>query len=487
MKVYNTLSGQKEEFLPSGSEVKMYVCGVTPYSDCHIGHAMSYINFDVIRRYMEFQGYNVRHVQNFTDIDDKIINRANSLGISSRDLADKYIAQYFTSMDAINIKRAHVYPYATQEIPQIVEIVQALVNKGYAYHVNGDVYFRVTKRADYGKLSRRNLDDMVAGARVEPGSDKEHPMDFALWKASKPGEPSWPSPWGPGRPGWHIECSAMSYRYLGETLDIHGGGQDLIFPHHENEIAQSESFTGKPFVRFWMHNGLLQMGEEKMSKSLGNLVTVEEILQKFSPDALRLFVLSSHYRGPLNFSEAGLVAAERGLDRLRIAMEGMDTSGDAQMEVEYRKRFTDAMDDDFNSAQAIGVLFEMAREINKQKESRQAGSVKNLQSIMAGLASVLGLTLKKLEKTVDAQSIAAFLAEIKTKVTNIDTNLGLELFSQGKPQAGSSENIELLINLRNALRKAKQFALSDEIRSGLANRGIALEDTAQGTIWRHKG
>jgi len=486
MKVYNTLSGQKEEFLPSGSEVKMYVCGVTPYSDCHIGHAMSYINFDVIRRYMEFQGYNVRHVQNFTDIDDKIINRANSLGISSRELADKYIAQYFTSMDAINIKRAHVYPYATQEIPQIVEIVQALVIKGYAYQVNGDVYFRVTKRADYGKLSRRNLDDMVAGARVEPGSGKEHPMDFALWKASKPGEPSWPSPWGPGRPGWHIECSAMSYRYLGETLDIHGGGQDLIFPHHENEIAQSESFTGKPFVRFWMHNGLLQMGEEKMSKSLGNLVTVEEILQKFSPDALRLFVLSSHYRGPLNFSEAGLVAAERGLDRLRIAMEGMDTSGEAQMEVEYLKRFTDAMDDDFNSAQAIGVLFEMAREINKQKESRQAGSVKNLQSIMAELASVLGLTLKKLEKTVDAQSIAAFLAEIKTKVTNIDPNLGLELFSQGKPQAGSSENVELLINLRNALRKAKQFALSDEIRSGLAKLDITLEDTAKGTIWRHK-
>ncbi|MDO8637166.1 MAG: cysteine--tRNA ligase [Dehalococcoidia bacterium] len=486
MKVYNTLSGQKEEFLPSGSEVKMYVCGVTPYSDCHIGHAMSYINFDVIRRYMEFQGYNVRHVQNFTDIDDKIINRANSLGISSRELADKYIAQYFTSMDAINIKRAHVYPYATQEIPQIVEIVQALVNKGYAYQVNGDVYFRVTKRADYGKLSRRNLDDMVAGARVEPGSAKEHPMDFALWKASKPGEPSWPSPWGPGRPGWHIECSAMSYRYLGETLDIHGGGQDLIFPHHENEIAQSESFTGKPFVRFWMHNGLLQMGEEKMSKSLGNLVTVEEILHKFSPDSLRLFVLSSHYRGPLNFSEAGLVAAERGLDRLRIAMEGMDISGDAQMEVEYRKRFTDAMDDDFNSAQAIGVLFEMAREINKQKESRQAGSVKNLQSIMAELASVLGLTLKKLEKTVDAQSIAAFLSEIKTKVTNIDTNLGLELFSQSKPQAGSSENIELLINLRNALRKAKQFALSDEIRSGLAKLDITLEDTAKGTIWRHK-
>ena len=486
MKVYNTLSGQKEEFLPSGSEVKMYVCGVTPYSDCHIGHAMSYINFDVIRRYMEFQGYNVRHVQNFTDIDDKIINRANSLGISSRELADKYIAQYFTSMDAINIKRAHVYPYATQEIPQIVEIVQALVIKGYAYQVNGDVYFRVTKRADYGKLSRRNLDDMVAGARVEPGSGKEHPMDFALWKASKPGEPSWPSPWGPGRPGWHIECSAMSYRYLGETLDIHGGGQDLIFPHHENEIAQSESFTGKPFVRFWMHNGLLQMGEEKMSKSLGNLVTVEEILQKFSPDALRLFVLSSHYRGPLNFSEAGLVAAERGLDRLRIAMEGMDTSGEAQMEVEYLKRFTDAMDDDFNSAQAIGVLFEMAREINKQKESRQAGSVKNLQSIMAELASVLGLTLKKLEKTVDAQSMAAFLAEIKTKVTNIDPNLGLELFSQGKPQAGSSENVELLINLRNALRKAKQFALSDEIRSGLAKLDITLEDTAKGTIWRHK-
>ena len=246
MKVYNTLSGQKEEFLTPGSEVKMYVCGVTPYSDCHIGHAMSYIIFDAIRRYLEFQGYKMRHVQNFTDIDDKIINRANSLGISARELADKYIAQYFTSMDSLNIQRAHVYPYVTQEIPQIIEIVQGLLKKGYAYQVDGDVYFRVTKRADYGKLSRRSLDEMVAGARVEPGSGKEHPMDFALWKASKPGEPSWPSPWGPGRPGWHIECSAMSYRYLGETLDIHGGGQDLIFPHDEMRLPNRRALQANP-------------------------------------------------------------------------------------------------------------------------------------------------------------------------------------------------------------------------------------------------
>lgn len=449
MKVYNTLSGRKEDFLSPGSDVRMYVCGVTPYSDCHIGHAMSYIIFDVMRRYLEFRTYRVRHVQNFTDIDDKIINRANALGISARELADKYIAQYFASMDALNIQRAHVYPYATQEVPQIIEIVQGLLSKGYAYEVGGDVYFRVTKRPDYGKLSHRKLEEMMAGARVEPRADKEHPMDFALWKASKPGEPSWPSPWGPGRPGWHIECSAMSLRYLGETLDIHGGGQDLIFPHHENEIAQSESYTGKPFVRFWVHNGLLQMGEEKMSKSLGNLVTVEEILRKFTPDALRLFVLSSHYRGPLTFSEAGLESAERGVDRLRVAMEGGSQEGAADAGA-FRQRFLEAMDDDFNTAQAIGTLFDLAREINRGKE--QGHGVRGLQQTLKDLASVLGLTLEAKKLTLPAESL-----------------------------------IGLLITLRQELRQAKQFALADKIRSRLGELGIALEDTPQGTVWKPKG
>ncbi|MBI4287943.1 MAG: cysteine--tRNA ligase [Chloroflexi bacterium] len=491
MKVYNTLSGTKEEFLPDGSQVNMYVCGVTPYADCHIGHAMSYIIFDVIRRYLEFKGYRVRHVQNFTDIDDKIINRANALSISARELADRYIAQYFASMDAINIQRAHVYPYATQEIPQIIEIVQGLLKKGYAYEAGGDVYFRVTKKPDYGKLSHRHLEDMVAGARVEPGSGKEHPMDFALWKSSKPGEPSWPSPWGGGRPGWHIECSAMSLRYLGETLDIHGGGQDLIFPHHENEIAQSESFTGKPFVRFWMHNGLLQMGEEKMSKSLGNLVTVEEILRKFTPDALRLFVLGSHYRGPLTFSEAGLEAAERGVDRLRVAMEGGAPGGDSDLEATYRRRFTEVMDDDFNAAQAVGALFDLARDINRKKE--QGLGTKGLQSLLKELGAVLGLTLKKLEKSVDTQSIIELVAEIRSKVSSVDQGLALEVFSPGDivaskfPTTGAETYIDLLVTSRTRLRKAKQFALADEIRSGLAQRGITLEDTPQGTVWKFKG
>ncbi len=318
MKVYNTLSGQKEEFLPQGDEVKMYVCGVTPYDHCHLGHAMSYIIFDVIRRYLRFRGYKVKYVQNITDIDDKIIDRANKLGISPRELAEKYTNSYFEDMDALNIERADVYPRATGEIPKIIEVIQGLVDKGYAYPAGGSVYFRVRKVADYGKLSHRSLESMRAAEGAMGSEEKEDAMDFALWKASKPGEPWWESPWGEGRPGWHIECSAMSLKYLGDTLDIHGGGQDLIFPHHENEIAQSESFTGKkPFVKYWLHNGLVQLGEDKMSKSLGNLITIKEALEKYSPDAIRIFILSSHYRSPLKYSEEGLEAAERGAERLR--------------------------------------------------------------------------------------------------------------------------------------------------------------------------
>ncbi|MBM2825932.1 MAG: cysS, partial [Dehalococcoidales bacterium] len=320
MKVYNTLSGQKEEFLPRGSQVKMYVCGVTPYSDAHIGHALSYIVFDVVRRYLRFRGYTVKYVQNVTDIDDKIINRANNMGISTGELAEKYTSSFREDMKALNVEPPDETPRATAEIPQILEIIQGLVAKGYAYPANGSVYFRVRNVADYGKLSHRTLDSMMAGVRLEPGEEKEHPMDFVLWKAAKPGEPSWESPWGQGRPGWHIECSAMSLKYLGNTIDIHGGGQDLIFPHHENEMAQSESFTGiKPFVRYWLHNGLLQLGEEKMSKSLGNLVTIREALSKYSADAIRLFILSSYYRSPLTYSEEALAAAERGAERLRQA------------------------------------------------------------------------------------------------------------------------------------------------------------------------
>ncbi|MDD5083192.1 MAG: cysteine--tRNA ligase, partial [Dehalococcoidales bacterium] len=373
MKIFNTLSRQKEEFAPGSNEVKMYVCGVTPYSDSHIGHAMSYIIFDVVRRYLQFRGYKVKYVQNVTDIDDKIINRANQLGISTSELAMRYTDSYFQDIEALNVRRADIQPRATEEIPKIIEIVQGLIDKGYAYPAQGSVYFRVRNVPDYGKLSHRTLDSMMAGARIEVGEEKEHPMDFVLWKASKPGEPSWESLWGPGRPGWHIECSAMSLKYLGETLDIHGGGQDLIFPHHENEIAQSESFTGKkPFVKYWLHNGLIQLGEEKMSKSLGNLVTIKEALRKFSADAIRLFVLSSYYRNPLSYSDEALAAAERGVDRLRqaIRLEGTEAGANGKLDAgPYRQRFIEAMDDDFNTAQASATLFDLVREINRADES----------------------------------------------------------------------------------------------------------------------
>ena len=313
LKLYNTMSRRLEEFVPAGDEIKMYVCGVTPYDHAHLGHAMSYIIFDVLRRYLEFRGYNVKHVQNYTDIDDRIINRANSLGQPFDQLAAGYIDEYEREMRDLNIMPAHVFPRATQEIPTIIEMTQRLIQKGHAYRANGDVYFRVRSKSDYGKLSGRDVDALMAGARVEPGEQKEDPADFALWKGAKEGEPAWDSPWGPGRPGWHIECSAMSYRYLGATLDIHGGGQDLIFPHHENEIAQSEAYSGKqPFVRYWLHNGWLMFSEEKMSKSLGNIITIRQGLEKYGPDGLRLFVLTSHYRSPLSLFGRGARVRQAG-------------------------------------------------------------------------------------------------------------------------------------------------------------------------------
>ena len=454
MKVYNTLSGQKEEFLPQGDEVKMYVCGVNPYSDCHIGHAMSYIVFDVVRRYLQFRGYKVKYVQNITDIEDNIIDRANKLGIPVKELTDKYTARYFEDMDALNISRADIYPKATEEIPKIIEVIEGLVGKEYAYPAGGSVYFRVRNVPDYGKLSHRSLESMMAGARIEPGEGKEYPMDFALWKAAKPGEPSWESPWGAGRPGWHIECSAMSLKYLGSTLDIHGGGQDLVFPHHENEIAQSESFTGiKPFVKYWLHNGLVQLGEDKMSKSLGNLITIREALERYSADAIRIFSLSSHYRSPLTYSEEALEAAEKGLDRLRQAVHGEgkgEKVGDRIDSELYRQRFIEAMDDDFNTAEALAVLFELARQVNQGRDENH--DVAEIQKMLHTLANVLGLTLKLPEEPA----------------------LDIEPF------------IELLISIRNQLREAKQWQLADDIRAKLAELGIALEDTPQGTVWRIK-
>ena len=476
MKVFNSLSGKKEEFTPLGEVVNMYVCGVTPYDDAHLGHAMSYIIFDVIRRYLQFRDYKVKYVQNVTDIDDKIIDRANKLGISPGELAEKFTASYFADMDALNIRPADIQPRATGEIPKIIEIVQGLIDKDYAYPAQGSVYFRVRNVPDYGKLSHRSLEALMTGARAAAGEEKEHPMDFVLWKASKPGEPSWESPWGPGRPGWHIECSAMSLKYLGDTLDIHGGGQDLVFPHHENEIAQSESFTGvKPFVRYWLHNGMVQLGEEKMSKSLGNLITIKEALEKYGADAIRIFVLSSHYRSPLTYSEEILEAAERGADRLRQTANNTVSGRKTDRRIDagqYRQRFITAMDDDFNTARAIAALFDLAREINRSdSEGLEAGEARDA---LKELGEVLGLTFK-------AEQARPLDVELIAQVYQV-----LNLATPPDAKQDAEKLIENLIRVRKEMREARQWQQADLIRAKLDEAGITLEDTPQGTGWKRK-
>ncbi len=449
MRINNTMSGTKEEFLPAGDTVKMYVCGVTPYSDAHVGHAMSYIVFDVIRRYLRYAGYKVKYVQNFTDIDDKIIDRAGRLGIEAANLAGKFIESFLEDMANLGVTPADVYPRATEEVPGMIELIQGLEAGGYAYEAAGSVYFRLRRLSDYGKLSHRNLDDMLAGARVEAGEEKEDPLDFVLWKASKPGEPYWQSPWGEGRPGWHVECSTMSLKYLGEQIDIHGGGADLIFPHHENEIAQSESFTGKkPFVKYWLHNGLLQLGAEKMSKSTGNLVTIKEALTRVSADALRVLVLSSHYRSPLLWSDENVAAAARGAERLtRAAGRG---GGDNAATIDagpYVDRFTTAMDDDFNSAQALGVLFDLARALNQAADG--GAEVTAAQQTLRTLGSdVFGL------KLADAED--------------------------------SDSEIDALVAARQECRRNKDFARADEIRDRLTALHVIIEDTPQGPVWKRR-
>ncbi len=453
MKVFNTLSRQKEAFLPQGEVVTMYVCGVTTYDDCHIGHAMSYVLFDVIRRYLEFKGYRLKYVQNFTDVDDKIIKRAWEMGVSPRELADKYIAHYFRDMDALNIKRADIYPRVTEEIATIVEIIQGLIDKGCAYEAEGDVYFRVKKFQGYGKLSHRKLAEMssTVDADIEK---KESPLDFALWKKAKEGEPFWSSPWGEGRPGWHIECSAMALKYLGNSIDIHGGGQDLIFPHHENEIAQAESYSGyAPYAKYWLHNGLLQLGEEKMSKSVGNLISVQEVLGRFSADALRLSILGSHYRSSLNYGDETLESSEKGATRLRQAACAKTGEGSKKADILLplvKERFIEAMDDDFNTARATAVLFDLAREINRASD--MGASVVEAQETLKELSGVLGLSLEERDVPV-AQEAAPF--------------------------------IDLLISVRNELRHSRQWQMADEVREGLSELGIILEDTATGTIWKY--
>jgi cysteinyl-tRNA synthetase len=448
------MSRRAEEIPQRDDELKMYVCGITPYDHSHVGHAMSYIIFDVLRRYLEYRGYRVKHVQNYTDIDDRIIMKAHARGLTYDAVAQAFITEYEDEMRELNITPAHIYPRATQEIPQIIEMVEKLVVNGCAYAAEGgDVYFDVRRDAGYGKLSGRDVASISRDyARVESGEQKHDPADFALWKAAKPGEPSWESPWGPGRPGWHIECSAMSYRYLGATLDIHGGGQDLIFPHHENEIAQSEAYTGvKPFVRHWIHNGWLTLGEEKMSKSLGNIITIREALERYGADGLRIFVLTAHYRAPLSYSEESLESGKRAAERLRTAAALPDPDGppsDIKPD-EFRQRFVDAMDDDLNTAAALASLFDLTREINRARD--EGRSVREGQAMLRMLAGVLGLTLREREAGVGAEPF-----------------------------------IDLLMQLRNDLRAARQFQLADTVRDRLAALGITLEDEAEGTRWRRR-
>ncbi len=462
IRLYNTLTRKKEplQTLEPGV-VKMYVCGPTVYNDAHVGHAMSALVFDIIRRYLEYRGYNVQHVMNYTDVDDKIINRANQMGIDPFVLSGKYIEDFDQNLDDLNIKPATSKPRVSKTMPQIIDFVNGLVEKGYAYPApNGDVYFRVTRDEDYGKLSARKLDDMQAGARIEVGEAKEHPMDFALWKSAKPGEPAWQSPWGNGRPGWHIECSAMNLCELGEQIDIHGGGNDLIFPHHENESAQCESDTGKPFARYWMHNGMLQLSGEKMSKSLGNIISIKQFLAKRDADVMRMLVLNGSYRAPLVFNDETLDAAAKGLERLVSALRpaspqaaGLSADAISMLEKQIEATlaaFTEAMDDDFNSAGALGSLFDLVRAINTGRDG--------------------GATATQLEPA-------------QTMLRNLGNIFGLRL-NEKAGNTGSEKFIDLLLEVRTEVRKQKLWAVSDLIRDRLKELNVILEDSKDGTSWR---
>lgn len=471
MKVYNTLTKQKEEFVPlRDGEVRMYVCGPTVYDYTHLGHARTYIAFDVIRRYLEHKGYTVLMVMNFTDIDDKIIRRANETGEDPNELAEKFMHFFLEDMEALKVKPADVYPRVTEHIKDIIEFVKKLEEKGYAYEALDGVYFEVRKFKDYGKLSKVNLEEIVAGARVEPGEGKKNPEDFALWKKAKPGEPKWESPWGEGRPGWHIECSTMSTKYLGEQFDIHGGGNDLIFPHHENEIAQTEACTGKEWVKYWLHTGFVMVKGEKMSKSLGNFVTIRELLERYSPEVIRFFVLQRHYRSPLDYTEEGIQHAKNNLERLyntieniRIALEKAEIPFKWDKEEfelyetirEAKEKFYEAMDDDFNTAEAMKSIFEVANAVNKY--------------------------LTEVEKP--KESVLRKALEFFQMVGEI-FGLFEEYFKESKEESKEKELIELLIQIRAELRKQKNYALADEIRAKLREMGIQLEDTPQGTIWK---
>jgi cysteinyl-tRNA synthetase len=472
--VYNTLKGEKEPFVPLiPGKVRLYVCGPTVYDMSHIGHARAYVAFDVVQRYLR-RSYQVTHVRNYTDVDDKIIKRGLELGEASTVVSERFIDEFKTDMRALGVQAADVEPKVTEHIPEIIQIIEKLIARGMAYASGGDVYYAVEKFKGYGKLSKRSIEDMEAGARVEVSEQKRHPMDFALWKAAKPGEPFWKSPWGDGRPGWHIECSAMSSKYLGETFDIHGGGKDLVFPHHENEIAQSEAASGKPFARYWLHNGFVNVDNEKMSKSLGNFFTIRDVLQKFDAQSLRYFLLTTHYRSPINFSDKNLAEAEARVKYLyetlaRVAAAvtpGSDAPPYRDVEVDkLDERFAVAMDDDFNTAKVLGDvagIFRIANEILQKPEDkeRDARTLRAIQRSLADIGSVLGLF------TEDPATVLKRIESRRQKERGID-----------------SEKIEGLIAERNAARRQKDFARADAIRKELAALGVTIKDSPTGTTW----
>lgn len=489
MKVFNTLTNKLEEFEPiNDKKVGIYACGVTVYDLCHIGHARSAVVFDVIVRYLRYKGYEVKFVRNFTDIDDKIINRANKEGVSWKEIAEKYTQEYYKDMDRLGIARADVEPKATEHIKEIIQMVQTLIDKGYAYCVEeGDaksVYFSVEKFSQYGKLSKKKIDELMSGARVEVDERKKSPLDFALWKASKPGEPWWDSPWGKGRPGWHIECSAMSIKYLGESFDIHGGGADLIFPHHENEIAQSEACTGKPFAKYWIHNGFVTINKEKMSKSLGNVLNIRDLLELYDAEALRLFLLSSHYRSPIEFDHKYIKEAEASLDRVYSTLMRIDdfvSSGTSTTESKkknsnfeeiksaldtLKSEFEKAMDDDFNTAKALATIFEFVKELNRFMDKKPSHK-------------------EELNLLFEAKKTIKELGSVLNLFQRQPTEWYRDLLKTKKLQV-TEEEINRLIEERTQARKNKDWQKADSIRAELLSKGIILEDKPDRTIWKVK-
>ena len=474
LRVFNTLNRKKEVFKPiDPGKVRMYVCGPTVYDSCHTGHARSVVVFDVIARYLKAIGYKVIYVRNFTDVDDKIIVKANQLGIDSKAVAERFIKEFYEDMDALNVERATIEPKATEHITQIIQFIEQLIEGEFAYRVEGDVYFSVEKFEEYGKLSGRKLDEMEAGARIDINERKNNPFDFVLWKSAKPGEPFWESPWGMGRPGWHIECSVMSSEYLGVTFDIHGGGKDLCFPHHENEIAQSESISGEPFVKYWIHNGFVNINQEKMSKSLGNFLMIKDVLKTYHPESVRLFLLSNHYRSPIDFTEKAMDEARKGLDKMYALFARVEEKIGSVSEQNIKhgdcwQQFCEAMDDDFNSARGIGIIFDTVRKVNRmldQYENSDSDQIK--QTIQSGLAdirrtgNILGILLEKPAVYFDKQQTQVL------EQKSVDPTM-----------------IAKMVEERNAARKAKNWKKADQVRNQLADMDVILEDRAEGTVWK---